>query len=672
MIKAHCSRVTPLLLTLVLASPSAAAVTRLEIAERQPHAGGRVYGSVGGYERLRGRVHFAVSPKAAANRHVVDLELAPRNGQGQVEFSADLEMLVPADLTRCNGTVLYDVNNRGNRVCTGQFGEEFLLRQGYVVVWSGWIAEVLPGGNRLCFEAPAARDGSRPITGLVRAEMTPNAPAERRTIAQWENQGSYPPTERGLREAALTWRLREADPRVPIPRSQWRLEQSAIQADGGRGVLPKIELVLSGGFRPGYIYELIYEAQDPVVQGLGLAGIRDLVSYLKHGSEPQNPLRRADGGTAADRAIGFGVSQSGRCLRLFLHDGFNADEQGRTVFDGLFPHVAGAGQGFFNHRFASPTRHAAQHDNHLYPVDLFPFTYGDEKDPFTGRTDGLLRRARASGTVPKVFHTQTSAEYWTRSGSLVHTDPLGKRDAVLPPEVRIYAFGGAQHGAGSGLPAPRGSGQLPANPTDYRPLMRGLLTAMNGWIRGGVSPPPSQYPRIADGTLAGWRERESGWKALPGVRYPEVIQQPPFLDYGPDFSSRRRITRHPPLRKGDYHVLVPAYGLDNNEQGMLFLPSISVPVATYTGWNLRDRSIGADQELLSLTGSYVPFVRTAAERMERGDPRPALLERYAGFEIYLDLYAQAARKLIEQRYLLEEDLPGLLELARKHRDRFTP
>jgi hypothetical protein len=543
--------------------------------------------------------------------------------------------------------------------------DDFLMRRGAILVASGWIGELLPGGGRLRLAAPVAMSEGRPLRGIVRAELAPDAPAERLSLAHWANHGSYPPTERGRQEATLTWRLRERDPRVPIPRPQWRWLETAAAA-GDRSGLPLVEIAVAGGFRPGYLYELIYEAEGPLVQGLGMAGIRDLVSYLRHSRDPQNPLRGAGGEPVVRRTIGFGVSQSGRLLRQFLHEGFNADEAGRIVFDGLMPHVAGGGLGSFNHRFASPTRHNAQHDNHLYPTDRFPFTYGDARDPFTGRVDGLLRRARAAGVVPRIFHTQTAAEYWHRSGSLVHTDPLGERDAALPPEVRLYTFGGAQHGPGSGQPGPRGKGQLPPNPTDYRPLLRGLLVALEAWIRDGTPPPPSVYPRFADGTLGGWRERESGWQALPGVRYPEVIQQPEWLDYGPDFLASGRITRQPPADRGDYRVLVPVVGPDNNERGMLRLPSVAVPVATFTGWNLRAPEVGAENELLALTGGYLPFARTPADRAAAGDPRPSLAERYPDFAAYQAEFEAAARRLVTDRYLLEEDLPRLLQLARTH------
>ncbi len=640
-------------------APARGEVTRVEITAREPYAGGRVFPGVGAYERLRGRVHFAVDPKSAANRIVVDLEHAPRNAQAKVEFAADLDLLAPVERARANGTLLYDVNNRGGMTAPGMFNggaDEFLCRRGFVLAASGWIAELLPTAGRLRLDAPPARGRRGPITGLVRMEMAPDASAARLNVAQWANHGAYAPTARGLATATLTARRREKDPRRPLSRDRWRLEVTPSTGEPGRVVLPRVELVALEAdlFQAGHLYELIYEAQDPIVQGLGLAGIRDLVSFLKHDRSEANPLRQPDGRPAVVRAIGFGTSQSGRCLRQFLYDGFNADEAGRRVFEGLFPHVAGAGRGFFNHRFASPTRHNTQHDNHEYPVDEFPFTYGEETDPYTRRTDGILRRAQRSGTAPKVVHTQTSAEYWHRSGSLVHTDPLGTRDAVLPPEVRLYAIGGAQHGAGNGIPGAAGRGRLPANPTDYRPLLRALLTALDTWIRDGTPPPPSVYPRIADGTLAGWRTSESGWQPLPGVAYPEVIQQPDCLDHGPDYDRYRRLTQLPPLSHGAYRVLVPAYDADNNERGMLQLPTVAVPRGTFTGWNLRAPGIGAETELLSLAGGYVPFARTRAERDAAGDPRRSLEERYPDEATYLARLRLATDRLIARRLLLRE------------------
>ena len=662
-----------LFLSVLLPSVLSAAVTRIEIKTREPYLEGRVFDGVGSYERLRGKAFFAVDPKHAANQTVIDLELAPKNDAGLVEFSTDVELLAPKDLSKANGAMLYDVNNRGGKLALGMFNtgaDEFLMRKGYVVLWSGWIAETQPGGGRLRLTAPVATENGKPITGPVRAEFVIEAAAERHTLAMWANQGCYEPTERGEREAVLTWRSREKDARVVIPRNQWRLEKRSVEDNGERGQLPLIELVVAGGLQPGYIYEVVYEAQGSIVQGLGLAGIRDLLSFLKHETSAKNPLFMAEPKKSSVKfTYGFGVSQSGRCLRQFLYDGFNADESGRQVFDGVIPHVAGGGLGFFNHRFASPTRHNGQHDNHLFPADQFPFTYGDEIDSFTGREDGILHRDRARGTVPKVMHTQSSSEYWHRAGSLVHTDPLGKRDAKLPPEVRVYCFGGTQHGAGGGIAATApGNGQLITNPADYRPLLRALLTALDEWVRTGQEPPPSVHPRIADGTLVSWRESESGWYGIPGVRYPEVIQQPEHLDRGPEFYRFRRTTIEPPISRGNYVVNIPKCGPDNNELGTLLLPAVAVPVATYTSWNTRNRSIGAENEMLGLQGGYIPFVKTKAEREKLGDPRPALLERYRNFEDFQTQYRKVIDRMVEQRTLLAEDVAGLMNLA----DRWRP
>ncbi len=642
-------------------SPLSAGVTRIEVTTREPYLAGREFDGIGPYERVRGQVHFAVDPQAITNQTVIDLELAPRNNAGLVEFSADVEWLAPRDLSRANGAILYDVNNRGGKVSLGQFNggaDEFLMRKGYIALWSGWIAETQPGGGRLRLNAPVAMQNGQPITGTVRAEVVVDAAEDKHSLAMWANQGSYVPTERGEREAVLTWRLREKDSRTVIPRGQWRFEKNWIEHEGERGKLPQIDLIVAGGLRPGWIYEVVYEATGPIVQGCGLAGIRDLLSFLKYEASGKNPLWiEASQRPAARFVYGFGVSQSGRCLRQFLYDGFNADESGRQVLDGVMPHVAGAGLGFFNHRFASPTRHNGQHDNHLFPADQFPFAYENELDPFSGRDDGILRRDRERGTVPKVMHTQSSSEYWHRAGSLVHTDPLGRSDATLPPEVRVYCFGGTQHGPGSGVPATAADrGQLIGNPADYRPLVRGLLIALDEWVRDSREPPPSAFPRIADGTLVGWREAESGWQALPGVRYPQVIHQPEHLDRGPEFYSRRVATIEPPKSCGLYVVRVPKCGSDNNELGTLRLPDISVPIGSYISWNLRSRSLGAEEELLGLSGGFIPFATTKTDREQRGDPRAALLERFASFEEYRRLALAAANELVQQRYWLAEDV----------------
>ena len=650
-----------LLVFFFVVAPVTAEVTRVHITSRTPFAVD-VLGKIGPYERLRGRVVYALDPEAEANRQIVDLRLAIPNENGLVEFYADLEILAPVDRRQAQPTVLYNVNNRGRRTWGA---EAFLLSRGYVTVSSGWIAETPLTPPLLRLEAPVAyEEDSVNIVGTVRVELSTDVPTDRLPIS---NQLSYEPMTTRLPDATLTRRVRETDPRVPIPREQWNIR---VRATGGGETsgLVKAGVVLDGGFEPGVIYELIYVARGSVVQGTGFAAIRDLVSFLKHDTSEMNPLLRSDRTPIAERVIGEGRSQSGRALRMFLYEGFNADERDRQVFDGVMPQISGGGHGFFNHRFASPTQTSTQHNGHLYPVDRFPFTYGPETDPFTGHRDSLLRAARETGTVPKVMHLDTTSEYWHRSGSLVVTDPTGERDSELPPEVRVYVYGGSQHGPAHG---PSDRGQQQPNPTDYRPLSETLFLAMDRWITDGTPPAPSVYPRVANGTLVEWQETLVGWTPIPGVRYPAVIQQPEHLDYGPDFADKGRIDHHPPKQSGKrYGIRVPALDADNNEKGTLRLPSLEVPVGTYTGWNLRNPTIGARDELLRLTGSYIPFPRTAAERRASRDPRPSLEERYLDFEDYLERYLVSAQRLIQEGFLLQEHLAVVRTVAVEHRGAF--
>jgi hypothetical protein len=547
-------------------------------------------------------------------------------------------------------------------------GNGFLFRRGYVVVWCGWIGELLPGNHRLLLHAPVATKDGQPIRGVARYEMTTDQPAETLPLSRRDGHGSYTPTERGEAEGVLTWRQRETDVRIPIPRGQWSIERLPIpKAEHGvQGTLPQIRCRVAGGFRPGYLYELVCEAEGSIVQGLGFAATRDLVSFLRYDDSARNPLRLPEGKSVIQRTYGFGVSQSGRFLRHLVYQGFNADEHGRRVFDGLMPHVAGGGLGFFNQRFAQPTRHNAQQEEHLYPTDVFPFTYGDSVDPFTKRTAGILQHTRAHDpqVLPKIMHTQSAAEYWHRSGSLVHTDPLGLRDASLPANVRLYAFGGTQHGPAA-EPPKKGIGQNLLNPGDYRPQLRALLDALDDWVKGDREPPPSVYPRLDQGTLGGWRQKETGFPSLPGVRYPEVIHQPSFCDFGLEFLTKGIITIEPPRQLGLYVVKVSRSDPDGNDRGTLLPAEVAVPLATHTGWNLRRRDVGAEDMLVSLAGSYFPFPRTREDAKKMGDPRKSLEERYGSFENYKQLLTSQCRRMVKERYLLEEDVERILTAAER-------
>jgi sugar lactone lactonase YvrE len=656
------------LVTIACCGHSAAEVTRFEVTKREPYAGGKSFGDVGQYDRIQGRVYFEIDPELEANQAIVDLGFAPRNSSGMVEFHSELDVLAPRDLSMASGAALYDVNNRGNKLALHFFndgaggndppdvGHGFLMRHGWIVVWSGWDGELLPGNGRLQLSAPLARDAGNPITGPVRYEIF-TGDGETQVGVNRGGHGAYRPTERGLQDATLTWRQRPHDPRVTIPRDQFRLHVIEVASEH-QGQLPRIEIELPSGFQPGYLYELIYEAQDPLVHGVCFASVRDLMTAFKHGTGRSNPLLH-QGHRVVKRMHGFGVSQSGRFLREFLYSGFNADELGRQVFDGLIPHVSGGGLGSFNHRFAQPTAFNTQQEYHDWPSDRFPFAYSMQTDPFTGQSDGIMRRAEADGVAPRVLHTQSAAEYWTRSGSLVHTDPQGQSDATIPENVRVYGFGGTQHGPAS-WPTSKGDGQTLANPGDYRPFLRALLSSLDDWANGGKSAPSSVYPKIADGTLVNWQQESTGFPALPGVRYPEVIHQPSCLDLGPSWLVERIPTVQPPRTLGDYTVLAAKTDSDGNELGCLLPPEVVVPTATYTGWNLRDGSRGSQNQLVKLVGSYIPFLVRRFDRIQVGDPRRSVEERYSTLEAYAQQLREACDKLLAQRYLLEEDVSRIV------------
>lgn len=652
------------LVLLLSANVARAELVRFEILKREPFANGQAFGDVGPYERMIGRVHYAVDPLLRQNLPIVGLKESAKRGNPPVEFTADLFILAPLDARKGNGALLYDVNNRGNKLALSMFnaaggneandpGNGFLMRHGFTVVWSGWDGELLTAPDRLRLKAPVVRNRYGP----VRCEMLTDKPTTRLNVVPWDNHGSYRPAPvPGGGEPRLVHRLYPEDPPATIPRDQWTLHVIEVdQVDPAQ--LPKLEVELPAGFQPGHLYELHYSAQDPLVFGVGFAAVRDLVSALKHGTGEGNPFATVP----FPRAHGFGVSQSGRFLREFVYSGFNEDEQGRKVFDGVIPHVSGSGMGSFNDWFAQPTRHCGQHDHHNYPADRFPFAYGEQTDHHTGQKDGILKAALATQTAPLVFHTQSAAEYWTRAGSLSHTDTQGENDVPLPDNVRFYIFGGTQHGP-SGYPPQRGIGENLSNPGDYKPFLRALLLALDAWSKDGTLPPESVYPTLRKGTLSDWQQSATRFPSIPGVRYPTVIREPPCLERQRLFDPEGRGFTIPPRTLGLYPVLVPACGPDGNELGCLSPPEVAVPVATHTGWNLRRPEFGAERDLVTLAGSYIPFARTKAEREDTKDPRLSLEERYGTIEKYLEQLKAHCVSLEERRLLLPEDTARVMAI----------
>ena len=648
--------------------PAEARVVRVEILSRADVLNGQSFGLAGPYEKIIARVHYAVRPDHARNRAIVDLDRAPRNAAGEVEFSADFYVLRPKDATRGNAALLLEIPNRGGKGILGivngaqgsldptsaaQFGDGFLMRNGFTVAWLGWQADVREGAERLRLYAPVARGKDAPLRGLVRADF--NVPAKQfdHPLGHWIGGAiggkGYPVADPNDARNTLTVRDTPAGARRTIPRSEW---QFAREVEGK--VAPDSAYIrLNSGFEPGKIYEVVYVAQDPLVIGLGFAAVRDLVSYLKHEKDAVAPVKYA---------YSLGISQSGRFLRHLLYQDFNADEEGRMALDGVISHVAGAGRGSFNHRFAQPSRDGQPFSAIFYPTDLYPFADMPLRDPVTGDSQGLLDRPVASKTLPKVFYTNTSYEYWSRAASLIHTNLDGTADVAPHENVRIYLCAGLQHFTGPFPPQPgQGDvrGQWPQNPLPVRWFWRSAITNLDRWVRDGVAPPESVYPRIAEGTATALDRL--AFPKVPTVSVPSTVHLAYRQDFGRDFATLGIVTKEPPVIGKPFVSLVPQVDKDGNDLGGVRLPELEVPLATYAPWNLRHPDIGAPDQRVSFIGSYLPFARTQAEREAAGDPRPSIAERYASREQYIGMFAAAALKLVKERFLLPEDLPALLE-----------
>jgi hypothetical protein len=660
--------VTVLLFFTLFFSASQARVVRVEITSRTDIQDGKPFGHAGAYEKIIGRVYFAVDPANLHNRQIVDLDKAPHNANGEVEFSADLYLLKPKDMAKGNQAVLFEVSNRGGRGILsivngrdGEFGDGFLMRQGYTVAWVGWEFDLSSQGEHLRLSAPVAHDpGGKEIHGLVRTDFTP---AEKRDdmppghiLLGPDGGNSYPVDDSAGERNKLTVRDTPTGTRETISRSEWSFAHVVL----GQLTADPHYVHLKSGFLPGKIYELIYTAKDPAVVGVGLAAVRDFLSYLKYDPQATAPIKRV---------YAVGISQSGRFLRHFLYQDFNADERGRQVMDGVIAHVAGAGRGSFNDRFAQPSRDAQPMSSLFFPTDLFPFTDLPEEDPDTGAKASLLDAAIKSHAVPKIFYTNTSYEYWGRAASLIHTTADGRKDAQLSGNTRIYFLVGLQHFSGAFPPLKSAQGnpdytaQQKHNPNPIQWYWRALITDMNQWVKEGKEPPSSTYPKIAEKTLvplAQWR-----FPMIPGVNSPHEVSLAYHIDREVTFDripgGRQTIEVEPPRVGNAFGVLVPQSDADGNDLGGVRLPELQVPLATYTGWNLRDPSVGAPEQRVSFLGSWIPLARTAEERKKSGDPRLSIAERYASQEEYMSKFQQAAKKLVEQRFLLQEDLPAILE-----------
>jgi hypothetical protein len=653
----------------IFAVPAVASahITRIEITQvESPTFGGATFGAVGAYEKLVGRAFGEVDPRGPENRLITDIEHAPRNARGMVEYDTGIILLRPLDPTRGNHRLFYEVTNRGVILSLSAFnnspngsttnpqpadaGNGFLMREGYTVLFSGWDLSAV-GTFSSHYPVATQRDGS-PIVGpaveeLIFDSLPPTPQPMTATL-------TYPSTSLDTTRATLTVRTHYEDAQTAIPATGWRFNDAKT-----------IQLLPEGTqFQPGHLYELAYQAQSPVVAGLALAAVRDLPAFLHHAKTDDTGAANPVAGQISV-VIGHAISQPARLLHSFVQLGFNRDEQGRQVFDGVLNWIAGASGGYFTQRFAQPFRTHRQHIGRWTPERVFPFANQLLFDPITQRLDGRLVRCTLSGSCPKTLEANSGNEYWVKGGSLLHTDTLGHDLFGDQPGVRTYFFSSFPHSPAAGP----GICEQSRNPLSPSAGLRAMLLDLDAWISHGTQPPASRLPRRFDGTLvSSLPQRAMGFPTIPGVRYTGLMSTGDLFDFGPkiddgiaDYKTRDgKIVS--PVVSSPYPVFVPRTDADGNDIAGVRFPDVAVPLATYTGYAFRAAGFGGP-DLCDAFGQMIPFPATRAARQAAGDPRPSLEERYPSHQGYVDQVRAVAEALMHDRFMLQEDVDRFVEAA---------
>ena len=651
------------------AAPSG--IVRIDVTSRTTAFEGKTFGSVGAYEKLRGKAYGELDPNDPRNAVIVDLALAPRNARGRVEYSMDFYILKPVDLTQGNHKLFVEVNNRGGKLfgalnqssggndptTAADAGQGFLMNQGYTMAWNGWDPSAPVGNNNLNITLPIAKnaDGSS-ITGPSYEYIVfDNATTMSYTL-------SYNAATPDKTKATLTVRDHLTDAPTTVPASGWEYASTN-----------SIRLLPAGtAFMQSAVYEFTYTAIDPTVSGIGFAATRDFVSFLRRATvdtvNTPNPLAND-----VTRVLGYTVSQPGRYMNDFVWLGFNQNEVGGKVFDGVENWIA-AGTGIgLNYRFSQSGRTERNRQNHLYPEAPFPFAYASLTDSLTGKTDGRNSRCQQSNTCPKVMSVNSANEYWVKTGSLVHTDTAGN-DIADPDNVRFYLLSGVEHTVSGNPPNSPGVCAQPRNTIDPSPALRAILVAMDQWV-DGTAPPPSAVPLRSDGTavfsattansplgIGQVPQANLGWPSIPGVTYTGLITVRNVFDFGPNF-DKGILSIEPPQATGKvYPSFVSKVDADGNEVAGVRLPQVAAPIATYSGWALRAAAFGGPDGCES-AGQTINFPTTAAQRTATGDPRRSVAERYTDHAGYVAAVTAAANALRDRRLLLPADATAYVNAA---------
>ena len=641
------------LLALASIAPAQARITEITVRSVAPFADRHAFGTAGAYERVSGVAKGELDPADARNRVIANLDRAPRNARGKVDYEVDFDLLRPVSADRGNHRILYEVTNRGRKFLLNWLldapaqavgavndpktlsdaGNGLFFEMGYTMVWTGWDPDAPRSNNGMSIRVPVAMVDGQPIVQRIRDELvsgTRGAQVDRFRLA-------YEAASPDQAQASLTVRRREADAPQAIPPAGWAYVESRTIKLLPEGTKPE----------PGSLYELRYSAKNPNVLGVGFAATRDFISFLRYDA-------RDDKGTASpigkiDHALAIGISQSGRYLRDHVSQGFNQDESRRKVFDGVLAHISGVGRVFMNEPFGMPARTNTQHEDHTYPENAFPFSVTTTRDPVTGKRGSLFHH---DGFDPLLIEVNTSTEYWQKGASLLHTEPLGRKDVPLPANARVYLIAGTQHGGRAGLTADAGPCVNPRNPHSPAPALRALINALDRWVTDGIAPPPSRVPTLGAGTLVA-----ASNAAFPTIQGFAVTRTANEIALFGDWTDPK------PDHSKAYRPLVAQVDADGNEAAGIRLPDIAVPLATYTGWNLYQAPF-PQGEICDRDGSYSAFASTKTERQANNDPRLSLEERYGTHENYVSLVRASAAQLARDGLLLPSDVAAYILRAK--------
>lgn len=641
-------------------------IKSIEVTNSKLLKNGKTFGTAGQYKEIIGVAKFILDPKEKYNKKITDIDNISINKDGLVEFSSDIHIMLPNDMSKSNKKIIYDVNNRGTKVMLGQFnsapdkddiGNEFLMNEGYTLVWSGWSNDTPPINGLLRLFSPELLDNGHPILGKIYSQFQPLKDVEQIMLSD-RNHVPYPAFDNNENEAILSYKKYPDDDPIIIQRDKW-----SFAWNNGNEIIDNPNFIyMNDKFKAGIMYQISYTAYGAKSTGLGLASVRDLVSFLKYSENDQNPTKGQ-----IDQAFAFGVSQSGRFLREFIYLDFNFDNLNREIFDGIMPHVAGGMRGEFNQRFGQSSKDLPSVISQLYPSALVK-----SEDINGNGDDSLLGKISERNSKVKIFFVNTGAEYWRGDASLIHASSDGKKDLPIPENSRVYHLSSCSHSIGTWPPSDTQEvdgmrAQYFLNSIDYTPLMRALLINLDNWVSKNIKPPDNSYPKISEATAVDPNSLREKFSKIP-INFPEHFSYPKKMDFGDDEKIIKTI---PPKNGAPYASLVSDVDLDGNEVAGIRHPDVEFPLATSTPWNLRHQDVGAPYQIIGLTGgprgSTVPFAKVK----NQNDDRISIMDRYKSKEDYLEKISNYSKILIDKNFLLEFDFKNILQRSSERWDFFN-